>query len=443
MRSGLQILVIICLMCLGTSSAMAQYVARKTRVDPSRFPVMKVYVSITDSAGNPIPDDQSVDIAIREDGKLVSKELLATGYSFSSVLVLDVSGSMEGDKLTKAKEAAINYVTLAQRNHSIAIVTFSDTVHLVSDFTNDKAQLQWEIRKLTAGGGTALQEGAAKALEILQRRTDRRMILLLTDGKENQGSGIYAGEGGLKKVIQTALNEECTLSVVGLGSDVKEDYLKKFEETHGRYLKSPTSAELTAIFGTAVKLLQKERVFTYTTANPDPNGTQRSITVELVVGGKGVVDTNPTLVTVYGLLPHVAGDHTAYVILLLALLMGPSLVVFLRSFLKVYNFRKTRMTRVSHDSLFIGRRDLNDGPEQGFAEGDILIVCPVSETPHHVRCWRYNKCRCFHDNSAGPVCYHRTFPPSLRRFLDFVFSERISETGRTWLCRCAGDQEGC
>jgi Mg-chelatase subunit ChlD len=446
---GRCLFVVICISGLAVNYVAAQfpatpqYVARTTQVDTSRFPLIRVFVSITDAKGNSIPDSQRVAVVIREDGKDVSRESLSTGYSLSSVLVLDVSGSMSGDKLEKAKEAAINYVDLAQGNHQIAVVTFSNSANAIQPFTTDKAILRAKIGGLTADGRTALQDGVAVALDILRRQADRKNILVLTDGEENQTLGFYSGPLGQRRLIERALKQECSISTIGLGQDVKANYLTLFEETKGQYVYSPSAMQLAEIFGQKVKQLQKERVVTYTTSNPDPDGTRRSITVALDVNGKINTSSEAVVVTIPGLLPHVVGNHTPYLILLLVLLVAPTTIVFVRSFYSVYNFRRRHMVQVTPGSTYIGRKDLNDSPDRGFMVGDVLVVCPVSETPHHVQCWRYNKCRCFHDNSARQICYHRTLPDWLRRGLDYVFSEHRGKTGRTWLCRCAGDQEGC
>jgi hypothetical protein len=164
--------------------------------------------------------------------------------------------------------------------------------------------------------------------------------------------------------------------------------------------------------------------------------------VALDVNGK--IDprgSEPVVVTIPGLLPHVVGNHTPYLILLLVLLVAPGTVVFVRSLYRVYNFRRRHMVHLAPGSIYIGKNCLND--DQSFTAGDLLILCPVSETPHHVQCWRFNKCCCLLDDSERQICYHRALPDWLRRSLDYLFSEHRGKTGRTWLCRCAGDLEGC
>lgn len=51
-----------------------------------------------------------------------------------------------------------------------------------------------------------------------------------------------------------------------------------------------------------------------------------------------------------------------------------------------------RGIRLEKDSTFIG----SDCPYDGypFREGDLVLICPVDETPHHVACWRANGNHC-------------------------------------------------
>jgi VWFA-related protein len=416
-------------------------VARVTQVDTSKFPVINVSVSVTDGKGKPVYGDQNAKLVLREDGREVSNAKPSKGYSVSSVLVLDVSGSMYGEKLRQAKLAAIEYINQSEPNHQIAIVSFSDKAFVLSGFTDDKEQLRNQVQGLSARGQTALQDAIGKGLDLLKSRTDRKSMLVLTDGYEN-ASTAYTEDSGRQTLIERAKREECSISTIGLGDRIDTALLQSFEETHGKYLSSPDASQLSSIFGQSLSQLQKEYVFTYTTQNPDPDGTRRAITVELQGIAGQAPSATPFVATVPGLLPHVSGDHTAYLIVLLVMLVIPVGAPFLASLLSVYRFRKAYMVKVGFGSSYIGQMDPNDSPAEKFVEGDVLIICPISDTPHHVQCWRLNKCRCFRDSGERHFCYHRTFPKWVRRSLDYLFAQRRGETGRTWLCHCAGDQQG-
>ena len=117
----------------------------------------RVYVSITDAQGNPLPDSDTVKLELFEAGKLVASQTVSEGYSVSSVLVLDLSGSMSGEKLRQARAAVARYVDLAPPSYRIALVGFSDKPSLISDFSASRSLLISRLRQLRG----ARQHGTA------------------------------------------------------------------------------------------------------------------------------------------------------------------------------------------------------------------------------------------------------------------------------------------
>ena len=81
-------------------------------------------------------------------------------------LVLDVSGSMSGDaiaELNHGVQCLVNELSadsLASKRVEISIVTFGESVELVSDFSPPR---QMMVPKLEAGGGTPMGEAVVKA----------------------------------------------------------------------------------------------------------------------------------------------------------------------------------------------------------------------------------------------------------------------------------------
>jgi von Willebrand factor type A domain len=434
----------LCLLYLSCIPAQAQYTTRITQVDTKGFPRIRVYVSIADSAGNPIPDTKAVTLNLYEDERLVSSNVLSQGQEVYSILVLDVSHSMlEDEKLTKAKAAAISYVNMAPPNFSIAVVAFASGVWVASDFTNNKRLLQSRIDSLSTMGQTALQDGIGKALDLLHGKRGRKVITTLTDGWENH-SQFYIGDVGKKRLIDRGLKEECTISTIGLGSNVEADYLKSYEKTGGIYLFSPGSNQLKDVFGKAVTLLARERIIEYATTSSDPDGTRGRLTARLSVGDV-VVNASPRDYVKPGLLPHVPGNHLPFILVVSLLLLVPGSYRLGISLVEVYRFRARYVKRLQVGSQHLNRRDLNLSPgEKNFQVGDLVVICPVSNTPYHVRFWRLNKCNCMREpRCKGSVCYHRILPRWVRYRLDSFSKEHEGEAGRTWLCRCAGDKAGC
>ena len=103
------------------------------------------------------------------------------------VLVIDVSGSMEGEPIEAAKAAASSFVSQKRPGDFIALVTFGDGVQTVSGFTTDVAALNARIAELEAAGETAFNDGVIEGIGLFEQSNAtalRRNIIVLTDGAD-------------------------------------------------------------------------------------------------------------------------------------------------------------------------------------------------------------------------------------------------------------------
>ncbi|HZI18331.1 MAG TPA: vWA domain-containing protein [Pyrinomonadaceae bacterium] len=426
------------------------YKAEITDVDREAFPRIRVRVSITDSQGSGIPDTKQVRLLIQEDGNKVVEQSLSEGLSTSAVLVLDTSGSMSGEKLRRAKEAARAYLRMVPDTYRFALVGVSTTAAQLCaqpgagppcGFTNDVSALSNRIEGLSASGGTALQDGFGLALDLLRGRSDRKVIVALTDGLEVDSKS-YVGAAGRQALIDRGVKEKSQAYTIGLGSDADAVYLRGLAVNGGKYLSSPDAAALRGTFEQVVKLLQRERVFVYDSPAKDPDGLERILTVRLVVDGK--VSEEKRAVVAPGVIPHVRGDHVPYVAAVLFLILAPGLFAFAGGLRSVHGFRSASVVRLDHYSPLLGKRDPNVAVGgRTFREGDVVVLCPScpKTQPYHIRSWRLLGCVCQY-HPGGEVCYHRRLPRWLRYLLDSLSGRSVGETGRSWLCRCAGDPEG-
>jgi Ca-activated chloride channel homolog len=429
-----------------SSETGTKYAPHITQIDTKTFPLIRVYISITDQNGNPLPDDLPVDLFLYEEGSQVSHQVLSTGRAISSVLVLDESGSMDdGEKLEKAKEAAARYIEMADPQHEIALVGFSNTPHTVAKFGSDRGAVLAQVGNLSATGRTALQDGIGVALDLLRSRHGRRVIVAMTDGIENS-SRYYSQAKGLSRLLQIAKANGVSIYTVGLGKDVNDFYLRRYEETNGTYFFSPSPNELKSIFERTINLLAKEVVIEYTTASPDRDGMSPKISVKLKV--KDAITNHEASYTKRGVIPHVRGNHFPYLMLVLLLFILPTASTWVSRLASVIRLRSRSVERLSETSDPV-RKKLRDrnSPEEDeyrFKAGDLVVKCPTPDCPrvYYVRSWRYSKCHCVCDG-RGRYCYVSVLPKWLRKALDFLSGQHSSDdAGRSFLCRCADDVEG-
>lgn len=107
------------------------------------------------------------------------------------IFVLDISNSMNGDKIAKVKTDSVELIEtlLSNSNNRAALITFDTTSAVVSGLTNDKEELTNQINGLSVGAATNYYQALVNVDTILQDYTkedNREMIVLfLTDGYPN------------------------------------------------------------------------------------------------------------------------------------------------------------------------------------------------------------------------------------------------------------------
>lgn len=107
------------------------------------------------------------------------------------ILVLDISGSMSGDKMDCAKSDAKELVQylLSDSSNRVAIITFEDAATIVSEFSNDRDGLLEKLDSLTVSGSTNYNAALLNVDQIMsgyQKEQNRDVVtLFLTDGYPN------------------------------------------------------------------------------------------------------------------------------------------------------------------------------------------------------------------------------------------------------------------
>src|SRR5678816_4638723 len=99
-------------------------------------------------------------------------------------IVLDRSSSMEGERIAKAREAAVMLVDNLRPEDFVSVVVYSDTVEVLVPATlaADRAAITRQIRAIQSNGSTALFAGVSKGAQEVRKHLDRnrtnRVVLL-------------------------------------------------------------------------------------------------------------------------------------------------------------------------------------------------------------------------------------------------------------------------
>ena len=151
-------------------------------------------------------------------------------------LVLDRSGSMRGEKLAAAKQAALETVRKLDTEDRLTFISYDDrvNVHTHRAKVGDGKALQREILGIMDGGGTALGPALRSGLDELtgsQRGEDALAhLMLLSDGLANEGE---SRPEVLAKWTANAFGEGVATSTLGVGLDYNEDLMTRIADAGG------------------------------------------------------------------------------------------------------------------------------------------------------------------------------------------------------------------
>ncbi len=142
-------------------------------------------------------------------------------------IVIDRSGSMAGNKIAKAREAALMAVDRLNAEDIVSIVAYNDTVAVLVPATkaSDKAAIRAGIERLDANGSTALFAGVSKGADEIRKflSKDRvNRVILISDGQANVGP---SSTSSLAELGESLAKERIGVTTIGLGLDYNEDLM--------------------------------------------------------------------------------------------------------------------------------------------------------------------------------------------------------------------------
>merc|ERR1719217_400390 len=145
--------------------------------------------------------------------------------------VLDVSGSMRGDKIRQVQDATRFIIQQAAPKDRVSIVAFNSNANRVLRLrkmdTEGKDAATVATLQLNSGGGTSIAAGLSMALSVMEQRRQRNKvsaILLLTDGQDGSTRSQLPG------LISRAQQANCSIYAFGFGRDHDAALLSELAE---------------------------------------------------------------------------------------------------------------------------------------------------------------------------------------------------------------------
>ena len=166
------------------------------------------------------------------------------------ILVLDRSGSMSGQPLAAALEAARRFAGFLGTNDRLGVVAFDDEVTVVSPPApaGNPAVLD-AIGRIQAGGSTNLSGGWLKAFELARAGMvdGVNRIVLLTDGQAN--AGITDLQALTAMTRERRASRAISTTCIGFGAGFNEDLLQALgREGRGNYWYVERDDQMAGVF---------------------------------------------------------------------------------------------------------------------------------------------------------------------------------------------------
>lgn len=172
------------------------------------------------------------------------------GTPLDLAIVLDRSGSMGGEKLERAKEAASFLARRLRPTDLVGVVAYDDGVTTVAEPARgaDAGALARAIDAIAAGNSTNLSGGWLRGHELVAgARGDAgegalHRVLLLTDGLANEG---ITDPERLVGLCRAAAAKGISTSTIGFGTDYDEALLRAMADAGGGnswYIERPDQA---------------------------------------------------------------------------------------------------------------------------------------------------------------------------------------------------------
>jgi tight adherence protein B len=179
------------------------------------------------------------DVSVQVDGKAVdatASTVAAGDVERSTILVVDASNSMRGDKFAAATDAVTAFLATAPPDVKVGMVAFAGKVGTTIEPTTDRTALLDEFKGLELAQGTGVYDALAEAISMAGP-DGSRSLLLLSDGADT-GSDLT-----LDDVAKSAIEAEVVVDVVSLASAANADALEQLAaDTNGRVIPADSAA---------------------------------------------------------------------------------------------------------------------------------------------------------------------------------------------------------
>lgn len=260
---------------------------RLEAIDIQNFPLIRTFLTVIDPIGRAINAFERRSFQLSEQGVHVKLGVFKIDRSPLSVAItLDSSGSMMPAMLD-LKRAVAHFIRVLEPYDQALLLSFSDIPKVLVNWTLDQDKLVMALGPIDAFGPTALYDAIHKSAFELSVMPGRRVLLLLTDGQDQNAPGTaLQSRHSLKEALDLAVANQVVIHVIALGRYVNLAELEHIaRETKGELYKTNRSQDLEDLYMLISRNLKSRVELSYQSPNPRVDGSWRVHEVKIAAGG--------------------------------------------------------------------------------------------------------------------------------------------------------------
>jgi len=223
--------------------------------------------------GGPIAGLTSADFEVKDNGVVQKIQAISTVAAVQLGVVLDVSGSMSGERMEIARTATLDLLAKLAGSDRFAVVASGDQVARVTTPGAPVADAGAALASIRAGGATALVDGIYGGIIEAAQSPGPTLLVVMTDGRNNAswltGGGIVDAARRHEAVIYpVAVSIDPGWTTGVLAERQTRDSLALLhvlaEETGGRTLTAEWNRRLGEVFTQILGEYRQRYIITFT-----------------------------------------------------------------------------------------------------------------------------------------------------------------------------------
>ena len=183
--------------------------------------LINVTATVTDANGRFVDGLRKEDFRVFQDGEPQAiTHFNAERVPVSLGIVLDTSGSMEGEKMAAARMALNRFLLdLLGPDDEVFLYRFDTSPELVHEWTTDRRRVSAALNQLRPRGGTAMYDALAETIPLIQAgRHRKKALLVISDGNDT------SSQTAIEELKAQIRETEVLVYAIGIDSQVHSDY---------------------------------------------------------------------------------------------------------------------------------------------------------------------------------------------------------------------------